>query len=76
MKASVEAKKSVDPKSGSDYSYMWRPAIEEHEQNQDYDFTDVMVGFVMEGLGIGKIDICGVKMVTRCHLKIRVFSSC
>jgi len=25
------------------------------------------------GLDIGKINICGVKMVTRCHLKIKVF---
>ena len=50
LKASVKAKKSIDPKSGSDYSYMWRPAIEEHEQNKDYDFTGVMVGFVREGL--------------------------
>jgi len=27
------------------------------------------------GLDIGKINICGDKMVTRCHLEIRVFSS-
>jgi hypothetical protein len=25
------------------------------------------------GLAVGKINICGVKMVTRCHLEIRVF---
>lgn len=49
LKASVEAKKSVDPKSGSDYSYTWRPAIEEHEQNHDHDSAGVMVGFVREG---------------------------
>jgi len=27
------------------------------------------------GLDIGKINICGDILVTRCHLKIRVFSS-
>jgi hypothetical protein len=27
------------------------------------------------GLDIGKINICGVILVTRCHLKIRVFFS-
>jgi len=53
LKASVEAKKSADPDSGSDYSYIWRPAIEEHEQNNDYDFACVMVGFVREGLEQG-----------------------
>jgi hypothetical protein len=49
LKVSVEAKKRVDPNTGSDYSYMWRPAIEEHEQNWDYDFVGVMVGFVRQG---------------------------
>ena len=49
LKVSVEAKKRVDPNTGSDYSYTWRPAIEEHEQNRDYDFTGVMVGFVRQG---------------------------
>lgn len=33
----------------SDHSYVWRPAIEEHEQNRDYTFGSVMVGFVREG---------------------------
>jgi hypothetical protein len=49
LKVSVAAKKYVDPDSGSDYSWMWRPAIEEHEQNRDYDFAGLMVGFVREG---------------------------
>ncbi|MCX5645819.1 MAG: hypothetical protein NTZ17_14250 [Phycisphaerae bacterium] len=49
LKASVGAKRYVDPISGSDNSDMWRPAIEEHEQNQDCDFAGVMVGFVREG---------------------------
>ena len=49
LKASVDAKKHVDPAGDSDYSYIWRPAIEEHEQNHDYDFAGAMVGFVREG---------------------------
>jgi hypothetical protein len=45
LKISVDAKKYVAPNFGSDYCYMWRPAIEEHEQNRDYDFAGIMVGF-------------------------------
>jgi hypothetical protein len=44
---SVEAKHAVD--AGANYSYLWRAAIEEHEQNRDYDFAGAMVGFVREG---------------------------
>lgn len=29
-------------------SWLWRPAIEEHEQNRDYDFPSAMVGFVRQ----------------------------
>ena len=47
LNASVKAKNIVDPRS--DYPYLWRPAIEEHEQNPDYDFAGVMVGFVRAG---------------------------
>ncbi len=47
LKAFVDARKHTD--SDSDYSYIWRPAIEEHEQNQDYEFAGAMVGFVREG---------------------------
>jgi len=48
LNASVKAKKPSDPESGGDYSYTWRPAIEEHPENRDYDFAGVMVGFVRE----------------------------
>ncbi|NIA15871.1 MAG: hypothetical protein GWP08_17545, partial [Nitrospiraceae bacterium] len=48
--AAVEAKGYVDSESGRDGSYTWRPAIEEHGQNHDYDFAGVMVGFVREAL--------------------------
>ena len=50
LKAALDAKKRVDVDSGRDYSYLWRPAIEEHAQNRDYDFAGVMVGFVREAL--------------------------
>jgi len=38
-----------DRSSETDYSYVWRPAIEEHEQNKSYDFAGVMTGFVRAG---------------------------
>jgi len=44
LRASVNAKKHVDTDTGADYSYSWRPAIEEHEQNRDYDLAGVLVG--------------------------------
>jgi len=47
LKESIGAKEYEDPES--DFSYVWRPAIEEHEQNLDYDFAGVMAGFVREG---------------------------
>lgn len=49
LKAAIEAKQRVDPGSGVDYSGIWRPAIEDHEQNHDYEFAGVMVGFVRQG---------------------------
>ncbi len=49
LKAAVEAKEKIDVESGSDYSDVWRPAIEEHEQNRDYEFAGVVVGYVREG---------------------------
>jgi hypothetical protein len=52
LKAVIEAKEHVDTESKSDYSYVWRPAIEEHDQNEDYDFASAMVGFVREGFDL------------------------
>ena len=49
LKVSVEATKHVNLQSGADDSYWWRPAIEEHGQNRDYDFAGAMVGFAREG---------------------------
>ena len=51
LKASVEDKRHghVDSITGDDGSCWWRPAIEEHGQNSEYDFAGTMVGFVREG---------------------------
>ncbi len=49
LRAAIEARKHVDIKSKSDYSYVWRPGIEEHDQNEDYDFASAMVGFTRAG---------------------------
>lgn len=49
LKAAVETRGNVDRESGRDYSDIWRPAIEEHEQNQDYQFAGAVVGCVREG---------------------------
>jgi hypothetical protein len=51
LKALIDAK-DFEPNSGSDFSYSWRPAIEEHEQNSDYDFAGVMVGVVREAFEV------------------------
>ena len=50
LNALVGAKEHVKPSSGDDYSYWWRPAVEEHEQNHDYELTGVLVGFLRQGL--------------------------
>ena len=49
LEISIVATKHPEAPSGSDSSYLWRPAIEEHDQNHEYDFASVMVGFVREG---------------------------
>ncbi|MBI1904002.1 MAG: hypothetical protein HYS13_23115 [Planctomycetia bacterium] len=46
--ADDRAKGGDDPEY--DRSVWWRPAIEEHEQNSDYDFACVFVGCVREAL--------------------------
>jgi hypothetical protein len=45
----VRSTKSVDPTTGNDYSYIWRPAIEEHEQNRSHDLPGIVVGCVRAG---------------------------
>lgn len=45
----IETKERCNPATGSDYSHLWRPAIEDHGENQDYHFAGLMVGFVRQG---------------------------
>lgn len=45
----IDTKERFTIDNGSDYSYIWRPAIEDHPENHDYDFSGVMVGFVRDG---------------------------
>ena len=49
----VRSTKSIDDESGDDNSYIWRPAIEEHEENQEYDLVGAVVGYVRKGFEFG-----------------------
>ena len=49
LQAAVEAKKFSNQKTGDDYSHTWRPAVEEHPENRDYEFAGQLVGCVREG---------------------------
>jgi hypothetical protein len=46
LRTLVRQKKHVDRETGFDHSYSWRPAIEECDQNSEYDFAAMMVGIV------------------------------
>jgi hypothetical protein len=50
LKVSMESTKRVELGSGDDDSCWWRPAIEDHEQNHDYDLVGELVGFLRQGL--------------------------
>lgn len=47
--AAMEARNGEDLGATSEYSYLWRPAVEEHEQNSDLEFASLMVGFARQG---------------------------
>lgn len=49
LETAVSVRRYADRESGSDNSGIWRPAIEEHEQNRDYELAAVMVGLVRAG---------------------------
>lgn len=49
LKASVGAMRHFDPQSASDFSYIWRPAVEEHEANHNYEFAAEMADIVRRG---------------------------
>jgi len=44
----IELTERTDPDSGDDCSCVWRPAIEDHEQNHEHQLSAMMVGFVRE----------------------------
>ena len=44
----IENRDHLAPTAGADYSWSWRPAIEDHEQNSIYDLASEMVGFVRQ----------------------------
>src|SRR5262249_566238 len=52
LATAVQAKGRAVRDTANDYSYVWRPAIEEHNQNSDYDFAGFIVGFVRDGFEI------------------------
>lgn len=45
----IKATKTVERDTGIDHSYMWRPAIEDHDQNRDYDLASVIVELTRRG---------------------------
>jgi hypothetical protein len=54
--ACVEAKNGVNKDTGYDLSFMWRPAIEEHEQNSEFDFAGLLVSRVREAFELAISD--------------------
>ncbi len=72
----VRSTKSIDDESGDDYSYIWRPAIEEHEENHEYDLLGVVVGYVREGFECGILK-GGLSLITALELlrnrRLRIF---
>ena len=45
---SAASKEHPSRTDSDDLSYLWRPAIEEHEQNRDHDFASQLVGSVRD----------------------------
>ena len=45
----VSSMRVADSKTGDDHSYAWRPAIEDHHQNSEYDFASNLVAIVRDG---------------------------
>ena len=67
LRAAVGARKSPDPDTGDDYSYIWRPAVEKHEQNHDHDVVGVMAGCVRNGF---ELAIAGDQLSLQEAIKI------
>ena len=52
LQAAIELTERYDTETGDDISCVWRPAIEEHEQNHDYDISPVLVGYVRQAFEV------------------------
>lgn len=49
LESAIREKGGVHRNNSVDTSRMWRPAVEEHTENPDYDFAGIMVGLVRQG---------------------------
>ena len=47
---SIDLREHADRITGQDYSFVWRPAIEEHDENDDADFSARLVGILRQSL--------------------------
>lgn len=52
LEAAIRAKPHVSAKGEEDYSFIWRQAIEEHEQNTDSDLAGSLVGATREAFEV------------------------
>lgn len=50
LRSACQIRNSEHRRSGDDYSYVWRPAIEDHEQNRDYEIDGQLVGCVRRAI--------------------------
>ncbi len=57
LNTSIERREYTDSATGRDYSFVWRPTIEEHEENHDFEFASRLVGVATrcleQGIGSG-----------------------
>jgi hypothetical protein len=52
LHAAIELTERYDADTGDDISCVWRPAIEEHEQNSDHQISSVLVGYARQAFEI------------------------
>ncbi|MCE9526638.1 MAG: hypothetical protein K8R36_11355 [Planctomycetales bacterium] len=52
LQQTIELTERPDESTSDDYSCVWRPAIEEHEQNSDHQISAVLVGFVRQAFEV------------------------
>ncbi|MBL8762358.1 MAG: hypothetical protein JNL50_13765 [Phycisphaerae bacterium] len=49
LMAAIESHRNFSAATGMDYSYIWRPAIEDHEDNNDADAASATITLVRQG---------------------------